>query len=139
MENLCSRSSITRVDAKLLEDQYLNASEIERNEIKDKFDKIWFGTDPVLLEGITDEDLKNKKVLLVDDAIHSGKTMKVAKDYIFGFSPTIIKTAALFYVDTYIPDYFIGKGEKKYPWSTWARYDTAYKDYDDYLSHHGQK
>ena len=98
---------------------YSNASERERNEIKDKSStKIWFGTDPVLLEGITDEDLKNKKVLLVDDAIHSGKTYgkSLKKTYIFGFSPDHYKDSAalLFYVDkTYIPDYFIGKRRKE--------------------------
>ena len=123
------------MQGKSFEDRYASAGKSERKKISESFNKIWSKTSPQLFSGI-DIDLKDKKILIVDDAVHSGKTLDVAKKYLLKFKPDEIKTAALFYVDKYLPDYFIGKGEMKYPWSSFAKFEKGYWLYRKYLEKH---
>ncbi len=126
---------IRRIIDDKFEKKYSKASEDVKKEISKDFNKAWFATEPKIVK--TDRlDLKDKKVLLVDDAVHTGKTLNAAKAYISTFKPSLVKTATLFYADKYVPDYVLGRGEKQYPWSTWAKFNEGYKVYEEYLKKH---
>ena len=126
---------IRRIIDDTFEKLYSDASEDTRKIISKDFNEAWFATDPKIVK--TDRlDLKDKNILLVDDAVHTGKTLNVAKSYISTFKPSLEKTATLFYADKYTPDYVLGYGEKYYPWSTWAKFNEEYKLYEEYLKEH---
>jgi|GEM_PF-1920431 len=127
--------NLKRVIDTTFEKQYSVANGDERKIISEKFNKTWFNTNPQLLER-ENFDVEGKKVLLIDDAVHTGKTLDIAKKYILTFKPKTLKTAALFYADTYAPDYVLGRGEKIYPWSTWAKFDEKHEVYEKYLKKH---
>lgn len=126
---------IRRIIDDTFEKRYSGASENTRKMISKDFNEVWFATDPKIVK-VDKLDLKDKKVLLVDDAVHTGKTLDIAKSYLSTFKPWFIKTAALFYADKYVPDYVLGHGEKQYPWSTWAKFNEKYKVYEEYLKKH---
>lgn len=128
--------SIGRVSEREFDEAYERATEKEREEISKKFDEAWFRTDPKLFAGLT-ADVKGKNILLVDDAVHTGKTLDVARSYLATLEPSAIKTAALFYAGNVAPDYGLGAGERKYPWSTWAQFSPEYEDYARYLQENG--
>jgi hypoxanthine phosphoribosyltransferase len=56
-------------------------------------------------------DIKNKKVLLVDDITDTGDTLRVSVDYLKGFNPEEIRTAVLIHktCSAIIPDYFVSR------------------------------
>lgn len=56
-------------------------------------------------------DIRNKKVLLVDDITDTGDTLKVSLQYLKRFQPREIRTAILVHKtrSTIIPDYFVKK------------------------------
>ncbi len=70
----------------------------------------------------TEVDLKNKKVLLVDDITDTGESIIIARDYLLKHQPAVIKTATLYHLknSTFKPDYF---GEERswawmiFPWN----------------------
>lgn len=64
-------------------------------------------------------DLTNKKVLLMDDIVDSGESMKITKKYIETLNPEIVKTAALSNLinSGFLPNYF-GQ-EKEWTWMIW--------------------
>ncbi len=67
-------------------------------------------------------DIKNKKVLLVDDITDTGDTLRVSLEYLKTFEPEDIKTAVLIHktCSAIIPDYFVSKVTKWrwiiFPW-----------------------
>ena len=61
--------------------------------------------------------IQNKSVLIVDDAIHTGRTMAVAKQYLSSLG-AIVKTAVLSNVKGRAVDYYCLDGVFFYPWST---------------------
>lgn len=75
-------------------------------------------------------EIKNKNILLVDDTIHTGKTFDVAKNYLFSFNPNSIKTASLFKIGNSSPDFYIGNGRCKFPWSKNSNF---YEEYNSFL------
>jgi len=67
-------------------------------------------------------DIKNKKVLLVDDITDTGDTLRVSMEYLKTFEPEDIKTAVLIHktCSAIMPDYFVSKITKWrwiiFPW-----------------------
>jgi hypoxanthine phosphoribosyltransferase len=126
---------VSRVEGELedkFNEEYRSSDSSKRREVSEAFDEAWFKSDPEIV--YSDQlDLEIKKVLIVDDAVHSGKTLGVILKYLSKFNPSDIKTAALFYVDKRKPDFFVGTGEHKYPWSTWAKFEDGYIPYQEYL------
>jgi hypoxanthine phosphoribosyltransferase len=67
-------------------------------------------------------DIKNKKVLLVDDITDTGDTLRVSLEYLKTFEPKDIKTAVLIHktCSVIIPDYFVSRVTKWrwiiFPW-----------------------
>jgi len=74
----------------------------------------------MVLKGLDCEGslLKNKKVLVVDDAVHSGKTLALAYEYLGSFEPSQLKSAVVGNVhSSNCVDYYIYDGVYCYPWS----------------------
>ena len=68
-------------------------------------------------------DISGKKVLIVDDIIHTGATVDVAVNYLKQARVLEIKTASFAYVSDRKPDFFVlPSGNYSFPWS---------KDYDN--------
>ena len=65
-------------------------------------------------------DVKNKKVLIVDDVSDSGKSLIVAKEYIEKLGAKEIRIATIHYKpgSSFKPDYFVGETDAWiiYPW-----------------------
>jgi len=70
-------------------------------------------------------DIKDKKVLLVDDITDTGDTLRVSIEYLKGFKPKGIRTAVLLHKTSsdVIPDYYVKKIAKWrwiiFPWHVW--------------------
>lgn len=70
-------------------------------------------------------DIKDKKVLLVDDITDTGDTLRVSIEYLKGFKPKGIRTAVLLHKTSsdVIPDYYVKKIAKwrwiVFPWHVW--------------------
>lgn len=126
-----------KYDKKLVA-KYEQALPKDRAKISKKFDDLWFASEPKLLKG-TNRNIVDKKVLLADDVVHTGKTSMIANDYINSLYPAQIKTAALFYVKDVRPDYYLGQGEYQYPWATWARFYPEYRHLLNYLAGKNQR
>lgn len=63
-------------------------------------------------------DISNKKVLIVDDALHTGATVDVAIKHLKEVGVSEIKTAALSYVSIRKPDFLaLPRGNYSFPWS----------------------
>jgi len=73
-------------------------------------------------------------VLLVDDMIHTGKTLQMAIDNLQQRGARQIKSAAISYVNGISPDYFIMNGRIKFPWSKNSPYYKRFKSYADAVS-----
>lgn len=72
--------------------------------------------------------INGKRVLLVDDAVHSGDTMKVAVEYLASFNPECIMTAAVGNVHTRsIVDHWVLDGWYCYPWSKVSPYYAQFR------------
>jgi hypoxanthine phosphoribosyltransferase len=69
--------------------------------------------EPIILEGIG-KDIKNKKILVVDDVSDTGESLIKAIDYLRSFKPLIIKTATVYIKPwtKFIPDYYIKSIDK---------------------------
>jgi hypoxanthine phosphoribosyltransferase len=69
--------------------------------------------EPIILEGIG-KDIKNKKILVVDDVSDTGESLIKAIDYLRSFNPLIIKTATVYIKPwtKFIPDYYIKSIDK---------------------------
>jgi hypoxanthine phosphoribosyltransferase len=65
------------------------------------------------------DDIKNKKILLVEDVLESGRSLIIGKKYLEN-KLAIVKTASYFILShsEVIPDFYIGKINKKpiFPW-----------------------
>lgn len=83
---------------------------------------------PCLLEKF-EKNVENKKILIVDDTVHTGKTLKVAINYLKDFNPSQIKTTSLNYIRNSKPDFFLSKERLKFPWS---KNSEEYKKYLNY-------
>jgi hypoxanthine phosphoribosyltransferase len=70
-------------------------------------------------------DIKDKRVLLVDDTTDTGDTLRVSTGYLKSFGPGEVRTAALIHKTSsaVIPDYYIRKVVKWkwiiFPWHLW--------------------
>ena len=70
-------------------------------------------------------DIKNKKVLLVDDTTDTGDTLRISIEHLKSFNPEDLKTAVLIHKTTsdLIPDYYVKKIIKwrwiTFPWHFW--------------------
>lgn len=70
-------------------------------------------------------NIKNKRVLLVDDITDTGETLRVSLQYLIGFEPKEVRTAVLIHktCSTVVPDYFLRKVIKWrwviFPWHLW--------------------
>lgn len=70
-------------------------------------------------------DIRDKKVLLVDDITDTGDTIMASLGYLKGFSPGIIKTAVLIHktCSSIVPDFFVSRIVKWrwviFPWHVW--------------------
>ena len=85
---------------------------------------------PVLIRNTKSKSFEGKDVLIVDDDTGSGITMKMAKEILKRKDPQNIKTAALFKVGVYEPDFFARERYIKkfiYPWKKTSPY------YEEYL------
>lgn len=77
---------------------------------------LFMSTQPTILqEG--DFNCDGKNILLVDDMVHTGKTIQIAKENLLGRGAKQVKSAAINYVNGALPDYFLMKGRIKFPWS----------------------
>lgn len=56
-------------------------------------------------------------VLLVDDTIHTGKTVHIARDNLIKRGAKQIRSAAINYVEGHKPNYSVTRGRIKFPWS----------------------
>jgi hypoxanthine phosphoribosyltransferase len=84
--------------------------------------------EPIILEGIG-KDIKNKKILVVDDVSDTGESLIKAIDYLRSFNPLIIKTATVYIKPwtKFIPDYYIKSIDK------WIMYPYEVKETIDKL------
>jgi hypoxanthine phosphoribosyltransferase len=74
-------------------------------------------TKPEVFTEIT-ADLSGKRILLVDDTIHTGATLDVAKAYFNKKAVLDIQIATLAYVSDKVPDFSVlPKGNYCFPWS----------------------
>lgn len=70
-------------------------------------------------------DIRNKRVLLVDDITDTGDTLRVSMEYLRGFYPDELKTAVLIHKTTsgVVPDYYVKKVVRWrwiiFPWHLW--------------------
>ena len=72
---------------------------------------------PILISGI-ESDIRMKRVLVVDDAVHSGATMDLVVAYLRRMGATDVRFAALSHVFQRKADFSIlPKGNYCYPWS----------------------
>ena len=69
---------------------------------------------------VKEQDVRGKRILLVDAAPHTGETLRVLKNKLMQFQPVELHTASLFKVKYSVetPDYYIKevKKVKKMPW-----------------------
>lgn len=74
-------------------------------------------TQPVISKGLK-IDITGKKILVVDDAFHTGKTASIAVKYLKDNQASEVKTATLSYVSEKRPDFSIlPAGNYCFPWS----------------------
>ena len=70
-------------------------------------------------------DIKEKRVLLVDDITDTGDTLRVSLEYLKKFEPKEIRTAVLIHkiISDFLPDYYVKKMIKWrwviFPWHVW--------------------
>ncbi len=79
-------------------------------------------------------NIKDKKVLLVDDITDTGDTLRVSIQYLKSFKPREIRTAVIIHKTTskFIPDYYIKKVSMWrwiiFPWHVWEDLTTFIKE-----------
>jgi hypoxanthine phosphoribosyltransferase len=70
-------------------------------------------------------DIKDKRVLLVDDITDTGDTLGISLEYLKGFGPQEIRTAVIMHKTTsdFVPDYYAKRIAKWrwviFPWHVW--------------------
>lgn len=70
-------------------------------------------------------DIKDKRVLLVDDITDTGDTLRVSLEHLKKFGPREIRTAVLIHkiISNFLPDYYVKKMIKWqwviFPWHVW--------------------
>ena len=94
---------------------------------------LFMTTNPTLIEE-GDFICENRNILLVDDTIHTGKTLQIAMNNLRQRGAGQIKTAAINYVDGICPDYFAIRGRIKFPWSKNSPDYERFKTYADTVS-----
>jgi len=74
-------------------------------------------TQPVISKGL-EIDITGKKILVVDDAFHTGNTANIAVEYLMKNEALEVKTATLSYVSKKQPDFSVlPAGNYCFPWS----------------------
>jgi len=84
---------------------------------------------PEVVPGIH-ASVMGKKLLMVDDAVHTGKTFRVATEYVSFLAPREVRTATLTYVRRQHADFALKKGRYQFPWS---RNSPEFEEYNEYL------
>jgi hypoxanthine phosphoribosyltransferase len=91
---------------------------LEVNQVTDLHITFYTGVystlkEPIILEGIG-KDIKNKRILVVDDVSDTGESLIKAIDYLRSFNPLIIKTATVYIKPwtKFIPDYYVKSIDK---------------------------
>jgi hypoxanthine phosphoribosyltransferase len=69
------------------------------------------------------------KILIVDDMVHTGKTINAAVEHIDDREQRIVRTSALCCVGRAKPDYFVKRGNCKFPWSRTSRHRADFNNY----------
>jgi hypoxanthine phosphoribosyltransferase len=70
-------------------------------------------------------DIKDKRVLLMDDITDTGDTLRITLEYLRGFGPQEIRTAVIIHKTTsdFIPDFYVRRITKwrwiTFPWHVW--------------------
>ena len=70
-------------------------------------------------------DIKDKRVLLMDDITDTGDTLRIYLEYLKGFGPQEIRTAVIIHKTTsdFIPDYYVRRITEwrwiTFPWHVW--------------------
>lgn len=79
-------------------------------------------------------DIKDKRVLLVDDITDTGDTLKISLEHLKSFQPQKIRTAVLLHKITsdFVPDYYVKRITKRrwviFPWHLWEDLTTFIKE-----------
>ena len=91
---------------------------LEVNQVTDLHITFYTGVystlkEPIILEGIG-KDIKDKRILVVDDVSDTGESLIKAIDYLRSFNPLIIKTATVYIKPwtKFIPDYYVKSIDK---------------------------
>lgn len=74
-------------------------------------------------------DCKGKKILIVDDTIHTGKTLEIVTKNLEKRGAKQIKSAAINCINNNLADYFLTKGKIKFPWSKNSPYYNKFEAY----------
>jgi len=90
-------------------------------------------TDPSIIEE-GDFSCVGKDILLIDDTVHTGKTLKMATDNLRQRGARQIKSATINYMNGVAPDYFLMKRRIKFPWSKNSPDYERFKTYADTVS-----
>lgn len=69
--------------------------------------------------------------MLVDDTVHTGKTLKIAKEQIIKKGAKQVKSVSINYVNKISSDYFLIKGGMKFPWS---KNSSDYEKFKTYIN-----
>ncbi|MCL5785930.1 MAG: phosphoribosyltransferase [Candidatus Thermoplasmatota archaeon] len=77
------------------------------------------------IQKTTDLNVKGRKVLVVDDIIDTGGSMKLARDFISTLGPSALRTATMLHIDhsSFAPDFYAEKVTKEnwtwfiFPWN----------------------
>ncbi len=93
-----------------------------------------------ILKGKLNYDIKDKKVLVVDDITDTGESMQISYDYIKSLNPKEVKTASMLYVNgsKYRPDYYgIGLSKEEWAWFIfpWNVYEDTYNLSKKFMDH----
>jgi hypoxanthine phosphoribosyltransferase len=85
---------------------------------------------PKVVKELSDPEVVNgKKVLLVDDFIRSGRTIGVARDYLYGLWSGPIYVAALANAKILrFPAFYMLHGNYRYPWSVFSSEYEIFQD-----------
>ncbi|MEK6888869.1 MAG: phosphoribosyltransferase family protein [Nanoarchaeota archaeon] len=92
------------------------------------YECLWMATDPMLIEE-GEFNCQGMNVLVVDDVVHTGKTMGLATENLLKRGAEKIRTASINHVNGKRADYSLRKGRIKFPWSKNSREYERFRSY----------
>lgn len=112
-----------------LSDLYNNSNKITYPLIKLYQGYLFLSTKPKLKKGLN-INIENKNILLVDDTIHTGKTLELAKNYLQNFNLSELKIACINTIKSNNKiDFYLFKQRIRFPWSKNS------KEYDKFINY----